>query len=70
MTQVTRLSKHLTKHELSLLKKALKPYGAKTELSRATGLSVQTIFNIMKKRRGLAESIDAILNYTTVKAAA
>lgn len=70
MPQVTRLSKHLTKRELSLLKKALKPYGAKIELSRRANVAVPTIYNILKTGRGLAQNVDAVRQYLATNVAA
>jgi hypothetical protein len=70
MEQVVRKSKTLEAHEAARIQKRLRVYGSKRELSRATGLSVQTIYNILKKRSGLVESVEAIQRYFAPEAAA
>jgi hypothetical protein len=64
------ISKHLTKTELSRMRKTFKPYGAKAELSCGTRIPIGTIHNILKKGSGYECHIDAIRTFWIAKVAA
>lgn len=59
-TITTRKAKKVSKANLTNWKKALEPYGAKAELSRKTGISVQTLRNILDTGSGLVENVEKI----------
>jgi hypothetical protein len=59
----TRKTKRLNRKELAIWKTELSEYGAKTEVFRHTGVSVQTTRNILKNGRGLVENVEAIQKY-------
>lgn len=59
----TRKSENLTPRELKAIKAALTGYGSKAEVCRKTGISRQTLCNVIASGTGLFENVSALRSF-------
>jgi hypothetical protein len=62
-TNNTTKREKLSAKERARLKRAFRKHGSKTDFEKATGISRQTLINVLKNGSGLRKTLDKIREY-------